>query len=78
MDIAEVQLSKITLDENDVLLIRVTSANQSLDRWKDRAEDIRGIMSTLCLTNRIVVHDESITFTVLKVALNEEVVTDPT
>lgn len=77
MDIKETQITRLTLNEGDVLLVRVDRNNLPKGVWAKHATEIKNILSTYFLTNQIVVHDESTTFTVVEAPKNVPVAKKP-
>lgn len=63
-DITEIQ--KLKLHENEVLIVKIPINNLPQSAWHRHARDVREVLSTMLLTNNILVINDDINFTVIE------------
>ena len=57
---------KVTLEEDEVLVITCLRGNLTPAMWNKGAEGIKNALSTMLLTTKIIVVDETVSFTAIK------------
>lgn len=61
-----VDIKKLVLHEGEVLLVQIPRDDLPVSKWLEYAENIRATLSTMLLTNNIVVCNDSLKLTVIK------------
>jgi hypothetical protein len=60
------EIQKLKLHENEVLVVKVPLDDQPRQAWLRHANDLRTSLSTMLLSNNILVIDDHINFTVIE------------
>lgn len=60
------EIQKLKLHEDEVLVVKIPVGNLLHSAWHRLAQDVKGALSTYLLTNKILVINDEIKFTVLE------------
>ena len=60
------EIQKLKLHENEVLIVKIPVNNLPHSAWHRLAADIKGALSTYLLTNKILVINDEVNFTIIE------------